>query len=742
MVAGPPGGNRNDLKGSIVGSVVQAGVVTFMTPGGRPTAVAGLPTQSVFIGREGELSRLVDALHPDSPDAVLVWSLGGLPGVGKTALAVCAAHKAVTSGWFPGGVVMANLRGYDLPSQRVSASAALASLLGALGAASEEIPPDVDDRARLWRSMLAGRSRMLIIVDNLSEAAQVEPLLPGIGDHKVLITSRHRLAGLDNTRLLDVDVLEPADAVKMLSTVIEISDPADCRAVDDPESTERVANLCGRLPLAVRVAAAQLVADPERTMADMAEALEDERSRLAELNYDGSLAVRAAFDLLYAQLDPAQAQLLRLTALDPGPHVSVEAMAAIAGIGLPEARRLVQQLRAAHLLQPWDLSGRWRMHDLVRLYAAEKAADDPDREQAIVRLLDYYVYKLRTAGSYLTGQEAHTSPQFVSRHDAYQQIVIEANNLVAAVDFAHSFGHLRHVVQLTTNLSYYLRLSRRHSELVLTHRLALAAVRAQGDRRTEATLLRQLGLAYLRLLRTDLAMDHFRQAIRLSRLLGDRAAFGQALNRLGEAYRHVDKLAAAMVCHRWVLELARSLGDWSLEGDALFDIATVHRIRGEYEQAILLHQQDLATLRAHEHTLYAGRVLDAIGVLYRQMGRIADAIDCHQQNIEICREVVDVYGEALARGRLAIAYREDGQLAEAVRCHTEALRTLRTAGPRHHLGTELKELGTTYATQGRIEEARQCLAEAVGILAGYPTRQLGAVAEQARAELTALSDQA
>ncbi|MDQ2583992.1 hypothetical protein [Saccharothrix yanglingensis] len=181
---------RNVVDGQVLGDVVQVGSAAFV-PETRPTAVAGLPPPAVFVGRERELARLVAALEPGAPSAVLVWSVGGLPGVGETALAVRAAHRAVAAGWFPGGVLMTNLRGYDQPTQRITPSTALAGLLGALGVASGHIPPEVDDRARLWRSRLADRPRTLVLADNVSDASQVVPLLPGDSRHQVLITSRH-----------------------------------------------------------------------------------------------------------------------------------------------------------------------------------------------------------------------------------------------------------------------------------------------------------------------------------------------------------------------------------------------------------------------------------------------------------------------------------------------------------------------------------------------------------------------
>jgi hypothetical protein len=656
---------HNAIIGHIVGNVVQAGNATMIPEReGRPTAVAGLPPPAVFVGREDELARLASALEPGSADAVPAWSIGGLPGVGKTALAVCAAHRAVAAGWFPGGVVMIDLRGYDQPNQRITPSTALAGLLGALGVASEHIPPDHSDRVRLWRSVLADRKRMLVVADNVSDPAQVIPLLPGDSRHRVLITSRHRLAGLDHSRLMDLDVLDGPEAVRMLAAVLDIGDPDDTRAADDQAACARLVHLCGGLPLAVRVAAAMLTADPERSVADLAGSLTDGRHRLQELDYDGNLAVRAAFDLSYARLDPDQARLLRLTALDPGPDVALDTIAAITDTDRATALRSVRRLRAAHLLRPGGSSGRWRLHDLVRLYAADKADADPDRDPAVERMLDHYLTEV------LACNDRHG----IVLPDAVPAVDDDRANLIAVIDLAYETGHFGHVVRLAIGLTSYFDRRRLLHEWVAADRTALTAARRIGDRSGEAQLLVALGLALRRLGRFHDAKTYLREALPLFRRLGDRVGFGTALDRLGEVYRETDRMGWALQCHEWARSLFAIAGVAKSELSALHNLAMAYRRLRDLDRAVALHQEAVALCRNVGMPLLEGRAHDQLGVSYRELGRFEEAIESHTRNLRIAEEQNDPHGYARTMGNLAVTYHAAGRTEEASACHSEAVR--------------------------------------------------------------------
>lgn len=451
---------------------------------------------------------------------------------------------------------------------------------------SEHIPPELEDRARLWRSVLAERAaagqRMLVIADNVSHPDQVRPLLPGTPVHRVLITSRHRLAAMDGTRLLDLPVLDPMQSARMLSAVIAISDPTDTRAMDDPESTDRVARLCGGLPLAVRVSAALLVAEPEQSMASLAAALTDGRRRLAELRYDGSLSVRAAFDLSYDHLEPEQARLFRLMALHPGPDMGIAAIAAMAGVEQATARRLLRQLRRAHLVQAGSAADRWRMHDLLRLYGTEKADDDSaERDEAVVRLLQHYLDHVRSAADHTRVEGTGTDLRFPGRGEALAWLDAEHVNVVAMADLAHTGGHPRYVVEMAAPLYDYFDLRKHWQEWILIQELGLRNAERLGDRTFVGTFLVNLGLAHSQSMRLEIAVPLFRQALTVFRTLGDRVGFGRALNHLGWTLRDLGRPTFAMMCNRWALALFQEAGHAYHQCDALHNMAIGYRLLGQ-----------------------------------------------------------------------------------------------------------------------------------------------------------------
>ncbi len=338
-------GDGRDTTSTVSGGIQQGPVLqgrdftgtTFVTnqAAAAPVALAQLPPLTAgFTGRETELAQVAELLDPSAAaGAVLVSAVAGLAGVGKTALATHAAHAARAAGWFPGGVLFIDLHGYD-PSP-VQPGQALDALLRALGIPGEHIPEGIDLRGAMYRSALDQvRDSVLVIIDNASAETQVRPLLPGPGPHRVIITSRHTLAGL-GARLLDVTVLDQAAAVQLLDRVLRAARPEDDRVSADPAAA-LLAGVCGGLPLALQITAALLTTDPVLSAAELAGDMADEVRCLEALRYDdgsgpGVPSVAAAFELSYRQLDEDAARLFRLLPSDPGPDLSTEAVAALAG---------------------------------------------------------------------------------------------------------------------------------------------------------------------------------------------------------------------------------------------------------------------------------------------------------------------------------------------------------------------------------------------------------------------------
>src|SRR6516164_3964729 len=304
---------RNTISGGSQGLVLQGRdfsniTITTASASAVPVALGQLPALVAgFTGRDEELAQITALLDPArNVGAVVVSAVAGLAGVGKTALAVQAAHAVCQAGWFPGGVLFIDLHGYD--DTPVQPGQALDALLRALGIAAEHIPPGDEERAGLYRSKLAHISEpLLVVVDNASSEAQVRPLLPGLGPHRVVVTSRHTLAGLP-ARLVDVTVLDEEAAVALLDAALREARPGDDRVAADWPGALRLAGICGGLPLALQITGALLKADPSCTISDLAEELIDEIHRLEALRYDdgsgtSAPSVAAAFELSYRQLD-------------------------------------------------------------------------------------------------------------------------------------------------------------------------------------------------------------------------------------------------------------------------------------------------------------------------------------------------------------------------------------------------------------------------------------------------------
>jgi len=431
-----------------------------------PKALSQLPPLIAgFIGRDDDLALLVGLLDPvRTAGAAAVCAVAGMAGVGKTALAVQAGHVARQRGWCGGGVVFIDLHGYD--DAPVEPGQALDSLLRALGVPAEQIPPRAEERAGLYRSVLADTAEsVLVIADNASSEAQVRPLLPGSGPHKLIVTSRHTLAGL-GARLVDLTVLDDDASVELLDAAIRAARPEDDRMRGDREAAGRLAGLCGGLPLALQIIAALLNGDPTLSARELAEELAAETERLEQLRYDdgtgpGSPSVAAAFELSYRRLEEIPSRVFRLLPANPGPDISTAAAATLADLPVGKMRGVLAGLARAHMVEAApSAAGRWQMHDLLRLYARQLSdgkAEADGREQGIDRLLGYYLTKAHTADQHLRAQPSPAAPEgFASRRSALDWLDAERASLIAATSMAAATDRDQLAMQLPLVLAEYL----------------------------------------------------------------------------------------------------------------------------------------------------------------------------------------------------------------------------------------------------------------------------------------------
>jgi DNA-binding SARP family transcriptional activator len=637
-----------------------------------------------FIGRTAELdvlARLARKCAGSGGQAAVISAIGGTPGVGKTALAVHWAHQV--AGRFPGGQLFVNLRGFDPMGIPVPPADALRDLLGALGLPAERIPPGLDARAALYRSLLWGR-RMLVVLDNARDAAQVRPLLPGGPGCLVVVTSRSTLAGLaatEGARLLTLGLLPAAEARELLARRLGAA-----RLDAEPAAATELARVCGGLPLALSVAAARVSAFPRLQLRALTGELTDARSRLDALDTgDATASVRAVFSWSMSGLSAAAARLFLLLGLHPGPDIATPAAASLAGVPLPEARHTLRELAHAHLIIE-HAPGRFSVHDLLRSYAAEQAAASGGTigaRAAVHRMLDHYLHTSDAANRILyptrvplvmpVPQPGARPEALTDAGQAQAWLQAERRALVAAAHQAADLGFDRHAWQIPFCLMMFLGLQSYRDERAAVQGSALAAARRLGDLAAQARI--HIGSAHA-CMSAGLAQDafgHLGNALRLYRQLGDRAgcarahvAFSLVLNRLG---RHREAFSDAQQS----LVLAWSAGSWPDMAHALnatgwtyAHLGNLHRAKTCCQLAFSLHQET-------GNRLGQAETLDSLGYICQELGDYGQAVSFYQRALSILRALASRHEEAITRTRLGDAHLTAGHPRKARRAWQRAL---------------------------------------------------------------------
>jgi DNA-binding SARP family transcriptional activator/tetratricopeptide (TPR) repeat protein len=639
-------------------------------PGPSAVAVpAQLPANvSAFTGRAAELARLdrlLPAGHDAAPDArpdapsdarpgsVVIVAITGTAGVGKTALALHWAHRVRAA--FPDGQLYADLGGYAGGRQPDPLSV-LAWFLHALGVAPEQVPQELDEAAGLYRSLLAGR-RVLVVCDNAGHVSQVRPLLPGSEGCLALVTSRDALTGLvarDGAERVGLDALRPTEAQRLLGHLL-----GPGRVAAEQAAVAEMARLCDHLPLALRIAAAILAGHPGQPIADYVADLRG-GNRLTALQVDGDkqTAVRAAFDLSYRRQATESRRVFRLLGLAPGPDVTAAEAAALAGLPIGPGARLLQRLAAAHMIgepQP----GRYAPHDLLRLYAEERAAaeDSPaDRAAALDRLYGYYLGRVDTAARLLYPEklrlpsegypQAEPDPGFAAPASALAWLDAHRPTLVAAVVRAAAHGPRRAAWLLADALRGYFWL-RMHT--VDWHAVAAGgrkAAESEGDLAGQAAA--ELSLADAHMLQADSAraIRHYRLALALHEQRGSLQGRSAVLGNLGNVYWRSGRLQEAADHFAQGLALDREIGWIAGQAVKLGNLASVYRALGQLERCVEHHLLSLALDHATGSLSGEAVELSDLGEAYHALGHFDRATDHVDRALRLNREVGDRASEA------------------------------------------------------------------------------------------------
>lgn len=675
--------------------------------------VRGLPAKvSAFTGRAeqlAELNRLRAARRKAS--AVVISAVSGTAGVGKTALAVYWAHGVRAR--FPDGCLYLDLRGYD-PGKPLDPARALGVLLRTLGVADADIPLDQAERLALYRTLLDKR-RILILLDNAFSAEQVRPLLPGASSCFVVVTSRDDLAGLvarDGAVRLDLDVLSPEESLVLLGRLL-----GEDRIGREREAAGRLAALCARLPLALRVAAEVGISRKDAPVSELAAELERRRLDMLEAGGDEHTAVRSVFSWSYRHLDDDGALAFRMLGLNPGRDFDVYAVAALVGGSLQAAGRQVEVLARAHLIQGRAVS-RFEMHDLLRAYASDEVVRDLEedhRRAALSRLLEYYVHASAAAMDVVYPYEksrrpeiavpATAVPAFAEAAEARAWLDAELPNLIAITGYAVKHGWPAHASNMATIISRYLETTFRLGDALTVDEFALLAVRALGDRAREGRALSRLGSDYLMLGRMAEALEHYLQGLPLIAEAGDRAAEARALGGLGTIYETMGRYEDALDYLTRAHGMAQEAGDRTAESGLLGNLGNVYWFLGRRHEALERFEQALTIAQQIDDRASQGRLQDNIGSIYSNLGRYEEASDRHQSALTIARETGFREGECFALINLAAVQMRRELYPDALEYSRQALVIALETSHRKGQGYAMASMAETLARLGRYSEA-------------------------------------
>lgn len=737
------------------------------------TVTDTLPAElATFTGRDTELGWLLDDLTARSDaDAAQLTVIEGMAGVGKTTMAMHLAHRLIRAGRFAEVCLAVNLRGYDADLPPAEPSAVLGGFLRVLGISGSQIAClDLADRARMFRAQLAGQ-HALILLDNAASLDQVHPLLPQHPSCLALVTSRRQLDGLNATRL-PLPMFSAQESLHLLRREIG----AD-RIATDPGSAAAITEVTGHLPLALSLIAGRINATPDWTLADHLDRLTHRREHL-RLEDSVQLAVGQSYDDLGAR----QRRLLRLAALHPGRDFDVYAMAAIASTELGPTADLLAELTAANLLQQRD-AHRFELHDVVRVFAADRARDeDPARTRraALGRLLHHYRYLALTAMNVYAPQDAPRQPvvtdpgtprpNLPDRPAATQWLDSERRNLLATASHAPVHGWPHHTGQLSLILASYLDLTGRFDDAKTLH--TLASRTATGH--LSGWALRNLAATTFVLGRRDEAMDQFthaaasfrecgdhvnesatllmlagangstttgrfpeahrlsQRAVRTARATDDRISLARALRNLGVTHYLLGAYREAADACLEALAIVRETGDRVVEAAALIHLGSATARLGDSRDALKHLQLGLWHARGVGHRRAEADALNQLGVTYAGLRRYEFAMDHHDQALAIIRDDGMRQAEPQIRNDIGSTLCSAGHHDRATLQHREVLGMAHDQGDHYELARAHDGLGTSTAATGDLRAARHHWQQALALYAELGTPEAADIAVRLR----------
>ncbi|MDH2424988.1 BTAD domain-containing putative transcriptional regulator [Sphaerisporangium sp. TRM90804] len=657
-----------------------------------------------FTGRTAELALLTsDRVLQET--AVPVLAIDGMPGVGKTALAVHLAHRL--AGRYPDGLLYLNLNAHSAVHEAVDPAAALDRLLRHLGLPADDIPEELDARAARWRKELAGR-KVLIVLDDATGQQQIDCLLPGVPGCLVIVTSRRRLAGLDGAESLSLDVLSHEEATALLRRVVGAQ-----RALEADHVAE-VARLCGHLPLAIQLVAGRLRHRPAWSVADLAERLRREGRRLAEIRAENR-EITAAFRLSYDGLAGALRHAFVRLGLYPGTELTSHCAAALLETSPTEAENLLEELLDHHLIAE-PRRGRYRFHDLIRDYTVSLAQLEPEAERkaTVQRVLDYHLFLADRADRLLYPHRARiavdvnpppgASPDITTEARARHWLNTELDDLLRMTRHASGHGWTWHAAMFPHVLSRHLSFWGRWHEAVLSHTGAVEAWRCLDDQRGVALALTDLSEALWRNGRLDECLGVAAEGLRIQHDRDDQRGIADLLDQTGLAHWHRSEFDTASHYFERALAIRRTIGDRHGQAASLNHIAAIAYGRGDYREASHRLRKVLSLYEEDGDRRGRQVALNNLGELETRLGNHATALRHYEEAAALAPET-GPKDRATLLHNISKALHHLGRHAEALERYTIALRLHREIGDARSEAHTLNSIGSCHASIGDDEQA-------------------------------------
>jgi tetratricopeptide (TPR) repeat protein len=661
------------------------------------------PETAEFVGRDEELG-LLTGKHGSIPQLAIIE---GMPGVGKTALAVRAAR--LVSGQYPDGTLYLNLHSHDPSGPSLDPAEALHRLLQMLSVPTAQIPETIGQRAALWRAHLS-RRRAVVILDDAAGHDQIRPLLPATGRCLILITTRRRLPDFGGARSLTLDVLSVDEAITLFRRIA-----GESRA-GDADQVAAAVGLCGRLPLAIQLTAGRMAQDSPPNLDGLIEELSQSPAWLGGTGA-ASPEVIAAFDVSYRALEPDHQRFFRRLGASPSACLSLPAAAAVGGCTLAEAEKALVTLLDYHLLAR-ACDGQFRFHDLIRGYAAAHATrDDPEAEQrqAVSRLLDYYLHIADKAGRVLhplrrrpgvqVTQLPVGSPALGTQEDAEGWLESEWRNILQAARYAGRHEWKQKCADLIYLLADFMEVKAYWDEAIAAHTLALQASRDLADPARIAQAALALSTVRQQTGRHEAAIALAEEAAAIYRLLADPRGEAESLDQVGLAHQRTARSRAALAYFQEAQILYRAAADPRGVADTLSHSGIACWHLGRYPEANAHLRDALSLYRDVGDRRGEAKVLNNLGRVHLYNGYHRDALDAYQNSLRIFHEIGGPQNEAILYQNVGSVHHYKGSYSEALAACRQALAIYRDIGDFPNEADVLNDIGAIYQSAACDDEA-------------------------------------